>query len=155
MLFSVFMSVSWGNLVLYLMWNPHPFFFSLFSVTDSNFTKDAFFISATDEATNAVEEQEDVDECQLYLGQLCQHTCIKTWGSYRCGCQQGYILQQDGHSCTAGTLSHYRRLIQTWSTSHLVWVVYLRIWHKSAYDILYRHSEQIHYYHPEKVTIAF
>uniref|UniRef100_A0A3Q3W8Q3 Uncharacterized protein n=1 Tax=Mola mola TaxID=94237 RepID=A0A3Q3W8Q3_MOLML len=43
----------------------------------------------------------DVDECQLYLGQLCQHTCIKTWGSYRCGCQQGYILQQDGHSCTA------------------------------------------------------
>ncbi|KAM9362158.1 fibulin-2 [Symphorus nematophorus] len=69
-------------------------------VSDSKFPKEAFSISATDEAANAVEEQEDVDECQLYLGQLCQHTCTNIWGSYRCGCHQGYILQQDGHSCT-------------------------------------------------------
>ncbi|XP_028261730.1 fibulin-2, partial [Parambassis ranga] len=68
-------------------------------VSDSKFPKEAFSISATDEAANAVEEQEDVDECQLYLGQLCQHTCSNTWGSYRCGCHQGYILQQDRHSC--------------------------------------------------------
>ncbi|XP_070695452.1 fibulin-2 [Pempheris klunzingeri] len=68
-------------------------------VSDSKFPKEAFSISATDEAANAVEEQEDVDECQLYWGQLCQHTCINIWGSYRCGCHQGYILQQDGHSC--------------------------------------------------------
>ncbi|XP_069002750.1 fibulin-2 [Embiotoca jacksoni] len=68
-------------------------------VLDSKFPKEAFSISATDEAANAVEEQEDVDECQLYSGQLCQHTCANTWGSYRCGCHQGYILQQDGHSC--------------------------------------------------------
>nr|XP_046237621.1 fibulin-2 isoform X2 [Scatophagus argus] len=68
-------------------------------VLDSKFPKEAFSISATDETANAVEEHEDVDECQLYLGQLCQHTCTNIWGSYRCGCHQGYILQQDGHSC--------------------------------------------------------
>uniref|UniRef100_UPI0037E888DE fibulin-2 n=1 Tax=Semicossyphus pulcher TaxID=241346 RepID=UPI0037E888DE len=68
-------------------------------VTDSKFPKEAFSISATDEAANTVDEQEDVDECQLYAGQLCQHTCTNIWGSYRCDCHQGYILQQDGHSC--------------------------------------------------------
>ncbi|XP_072239043.1 fibulin-2 isoform X2 [Leuresthes tenuis] len=68
-------------------------------VSDGKFPKEAFSISATDDAANAVEEQEDVDECQLYQGQLCQHTCTNIWGSYRCGCHQGYILQRDGHSC--------------------------------------------------------
>ncbi|XP_038553839.1 fibulin-2 isoform X1 [Micropterus salmoides] len=68
-------------------------------VSDSKFPKEAFSISATDEASNAVEEQEDVDECQLYPSQLCQHTCTNIWGSYRCGCHQGYVLQQDGQSC--------------------------------------------------------
>ncbi|XP_062272551.1 fibulin-2 [Scomber scombrus] len=68
-------------------------------VSDSKFPKEAFSISATDEAANAVEEQEDVDECQLYQGQLCQHTCTNIWGSYRCGCHPGYILQPDGHLC--------------------------------------------------------
>nr|XP_020473921.1 fibulin-2-like isoform X2 [Monopterus albus] len=69
-------------------------------VSDSKFPKEAFSIGATDEAANTVEEQEDVDECQLYAGQLCQHTCTNVWGSYRCECHQGYILQQDKHSCT-------------------------------------------------------
>ncbi|XP_026163710.1 fibulin-2 isoform X2 [Mastacembelus armatus] len=68
-------------------------------VSDSKFPKEAFSISTTDEATNAVEEQDDVDECQLYAGQLCQHTCTNVWGSYRCDCHQGYILQQDRHTC--------------------------------------------------------
>ncbi|XP_037640554.1 fibulin-2 isoform X1 [Sebastes umbrosus] len=68
-------------------------------VSDSKFPKEAFSIGATDEAANAVEEQEDVDECRLYPGQLCQHKCTNIWGSYHCGCNQGYILQQDGHSC--------------------------------------------------------
>ncbi|XP_068598546.1 fibulin-2 [Brachionichthys hirsutus] len=68
-------------------------------VSDRKFPKEAFSISATDEAANAVEEQEDVDQCQLHLGQLCQHTCTNIWGYYHCGCHQGYILQQDGHSC--------------------------------------------------------
>ncbi|KAF7648586.1 hypothetical protein LDENG_00154160 [Lucifuga dentata] len=68
-------------------------------VSDSRFPKEAFSIGATDEAANVVEEQEDVDECRLHLGQLCQHTCSNIWGSYRCGCHQGYTLQHDGHSC--------------------------------------------------------
>ncbi|XP_067444511.1 fibulin-2 isoform X2 [Thunnus thynnus] len=68
-------------------------------VSDSKFPKEAFSISATDEAANAVVEQDDVDECQLYPGQLCQHTCTNIWGSYRCGCHPGYILQPDGHFC--------------------------------------------------------
>uniref|UniRef100_A0A7N9AVR2 Fibulin 2 n=1 Tax=Mastacembelus armatus TaxID=205130 RepID=A0A7N9AVR2_9TELE len=71
-------------------------------VSDSKFPKEAFSISTTDEATNAVEEQDDVDECQLYAGQLCQHTCTNVWGSYRCDCHQGYILQQDRHTCAPG-----------------------------------------------------
>ncbi|XP_054472729.1 fibulin-2 isoform X3 [Anoplopoma fimbria] len=69
-------------------------------VSDSKFHKEAFSIGAKDEAANAVEEHEDVDECRLYQGQLCQHTCSNVWGSYHCGCNRGYILQQDGHSCT-------------------------------------------------------
>ncbi|KAK2862642.1 hypothetical protein Q5P01_002175 [Channa striata] len=68
-------------------------------VSDSKFPKEAFSIRATDESANAVEKQEDVDECQLQSGQLCQHTCINIWGSYLCECHQGYILQQDRHSC--------------------------------------------------------
>ncbi|XP_030585973.1 fibulin-2 [Archocentrus centrarchus] len=68
-------------------------------VSESKFPKEAFSISSTDEAANTVEEQEDVDECELYRGQLCQHTCTNTWGSYLCGCRQGYILQLDGQSC--------------------------------------------------------
>uniref|UniRef100_A0AAQ5Y3R9 Fibulin 2 n=1 Tax=Amphiprion ocellaris TaxID=80972 RepID=A0AAQ5Y3R9_AMPOC len=80
-------------------------------VSESKFPKEAFSISATDEAANAVEEQEDVDECQLYHGQLCQHTCTNIWGSYRCGCHQGYILQQDEHSCAPGTVARPGRLI--------------------------------------------
>uniref|UniRef100_A0A3P8R8R8 Fibulin 2 n=1 Tax=Astatotilapia calliptera TaxID=8154 RepID=A0A3P8R8R8_ASTCA len=72
-------------------------------VSDNKFPKEAFSISSTDEAANTVEEQEDVDECELYPGQLCQHTCTNIWGSYRCSCHQGYILQLDGHSCAPGT----------------------------------------------------
>ncbi|TNN79719.1 Fibulin-2 [Liparis tanakae] len=79
-------------------------------VSDRTFPKEAFSIGATDEAANAVqeeqEEQEDVDEdedeCRLHPGQLCQHTCTNSWGSYRCGCHRGYVLQQDGHSCAPG-----------------------------------------------------
>ncbi|XP_040890035.1 fibulin-2 [Toxotes jaculatrix] len=68
-------------------------------VSDSKYPKEAFSISATDESANVVEEPEDVDKCQLYADQLCQHKCTNVRGSYRCECHQGYILQQDRHSC--------------------------------------------------------
>ncbi|KAI3369245.1 hypothetical protein L3Q82_007788 [Scortum barcoo] len=72
-------------------------------VSGSKFPKEAFSISDRDKAANVVEEQKDVDECQLYPGQLCQHTCTNIFGSYHCGCHQGYILQQDGHTCAPVT----------------------------------------------------
>ncbi|XP_076027509.1 fibulin-2, partial [Genypterus blacodes] len=66
-------------------------------VSDRTFPKEAFSIG---DGANAVEEQQDVDACQLYAGQLCQHTCTNIWGSYRCGCHQGHELQPDAHSCS-------------------------------------------------------
>ncbi|XP_039972401.1 fibulin-2 isoform X2 [Xiphias gladius] len=79
-------------------------------VSDSKYPKEAFSISATDEAANVVEEQGDVDECQLYAGQLCQHKCINVLGSYRCECHQGYILQQDRHSCAPASPDEENRV---------------------------------------------
>ncbi|KAK5873105.1 hypothetical protein PBY51_013749 [Eleginops maclovinus] len=67
--------------------------------SEGSFPREAFAIGATDDAANGVEEQKDVDECLLHPGQLCQHTCTNTWGSYRCGCNPGFILQPDGRLC--------------------------------------------------------
>ncbi|XP_035244709.1 fibulin-2 isoform X2 [Anguilla anguilla] len=72
-------------------------------VLDSKFPNEAFSINDQDEAENSVEEPEDVDECEVYAGQLCHHKCINTWGSYVCGCFPGYRLLQDGHICVPET----------------------------------------------------
>ncbi|XP_063094027.1 fibulin-2 isoform X2 [Cavia porcellus] len=42
---------------------------------------------------------DDQDECLLLPGELCQHLCINTVGSYRCACFPGFLLQDDGHTC--------------------------------------------------------
>ncbi|XP_019392501.1 PREDICTED: fibulin-2 isoform X1 [Crocodylus porosus] len=42
---------------------------------------------------------DDLDECILYPGDLCQHLCINTVGSYKCSCFPRYTLQDDGLSC--------------------------------------------------------
>ncbi|XP_076972532.1 fibulin-2 isoform X2 [Tamandua tetradactyla] len=42
---------------------------------------------------------DDQDECLLLPGELCQHLCINTVGSYRCSCFPGFILQDDGRTC--------------------------------------------------------
>ncbi|KAJ8360864.1 hypothetical protein SKAU_G00173890 [Synaphobranchus kaupii] len=72
-------------------------------VSDSKFPNEAFSINDGDEAENSVEEPEDVDECQVYAGQLCHHRCINTWGSYECACFPGYVLLQEGHICVPET----------------------------------------------------
>ncbi|KAL8608110.1 hypothetical protein ACOMHN_016565 [Nucella lapillus] len=41
----------------------------------------------------------DLDECRL-RGDICQHNCSNTEGSYLCTCPQGYRLVADGYSCT-------------------------------------------------------
>ncbi|MFT7801404.1 fibulin-2 isoform X2 [Arapaima gigas] len=67
-------------------------------VSDSGFPKEAFSVLEP-EAANSVEELEDVDECELYEGQLCHHQCVNTWGSYVCTCFPGYHLLPDGQLC--------------------------------------------------------
>ncbi|XP_033977868.1 fibulin-2 [Trematomus bernacchii] len=67
--------------------------------SEGTFPREAFAIGATDETANGVEEQKDVDECLLHTGKLCQQTCTNTWGSFHCGCYQGFILQGDGRLC--------------------------------------------------------
>ncbi|XP_037379628.1 fibulin-2 isoform X2 [Talpa occidentalis] len=42
---------------------------------------------------------DDQDECLLLPGELCQHLCINTVGSYRCACFPGFLLQGDGRTC--------------------------------------------------------
>ena len=41
----------------------------------------------------------DVNECALENGG-CEHTCVNRAGSYRCECDQGFTLQEDGQSCS-------------------------------------------------------
>ncbi|XP_074644438.1 uncharacterized protein LOC141901228 [Tubulanus polymorphus] len=43
----------------------------------------------------------DMDECNLFKGQLCQHKCINTPASYRCECNEGFQLNIDGMTCRA------------------------------------------------------
>ena len=40
----------------------------------------------------------DVNECAIENGG-CEHTCVNRAGSYRCECDQGFTLQEDGTSC--------------------------------------------------------
>uniref|UniRef100_A0A8C3SZJ5 Fibulin-2 n=1 Tax=Chelydra serpentina TaxID=8475 RepID=A0A8C3SZJ5_CHESE len=42
---------------------------------------------------------DDLDECLVYPGELCQHLCINTVGSYKCSCFPRFTLQDDGLSC--------------------------------------------------------
>uniref|UniRef100_A0A8B9BS59 Fibulin-2 n=1 Tax=Anser brachyrhynchus TaxID=132585 RepID=A0A8B9BS59_9AVES len=45
---------------------------------------------------------DDLDECLLYGGELCQHLCINTVGSYKCSCFPEFTLQEDGTSYPDG-----------------------------------------------------
>lgn len=49
----------------------------------------------------------DQDECAIYGA--CSQTCVNTYGSYACGCVEGYIMQPDNRSCKAknGKLSSF------------------------------------------------
>ncbi|MCJ8746583.1 hypothetical protein PDJAM_G00143440 [Pangasius djambal] len=40
----------------------------------------------------------DVDEC-VKTPDVCDHSCMNSDGSYECSCNQGYVLEPDGHSC--------------------------------------------------------
>ena len=42
----------------------------------------------------------DIDECETDNGG-CAHSCINEAGGYICQCDDGYILEDDGQTCTA------------------------------------------------------
>lgn len=44
----------------------------------------------------------DIDECASYNETVCSQICVNTPGSYRCECQRGFYLEDDGKSCTRG-----------------------------------------------------
>ena len=41
----------------------------------------------------------DIDECALDLAE-CGHTCANTQGSFVCSCDEGFLLDEDGKSCS-------------------------------------------------------
>ena len=41
----------------------------------------------------------DVNECDAADKGGCEHDCVNTDGSYRCECEAGYRLANDGHTC--------------------------------------------------------
>lgn len=44
----------------------------------------------------------DVDECADGNVTACSHVCVNSAGSYRCECEKGYFLEEDGRTCTKG-----------------------------------------------------
>lgn len=75
------------------------------AVSDSPYPKEAFSIGEEQDGENTVEgpdKLEDMDECRIYEGNICQHICVNTQGSFRCECFPGYVLQEDTSTCAQG-----------------------------------------------------
>ncbi|XP_074054470.1 fibulin-2 isoform X2 [Macrotis lagotis] len=67
-------------------------------VSETENHHEALSISQESELSNSL-PGDDRDECLLYPGELCQHLCINTVGSYKCACFPRFTLQEDGLSC--------------------------------------------------------
>ncbi|RXN08608.1 collagen and calcium-binding EGF domain-containing 1 [Labeo rohita] len=46
----------------------------------------------------------DVDECANNNETVCSQICVNTPGSYRCECEKGFYLEDDGKTCTKAPL---------------------------------------------------
>lgn len=44
----------------------------------------------------------DINECEDENTTACSQICINSVGSYRCECEKGYFLEEDGKTCTKG-----------------------------------------------------
>ncbi|XP_066270954.1 fibrillin-2-like [Branchiostoma lanceolatum] len=93
---------------------------------------------------------QDIDECTIQNGG-CSHNCNNTAGGYNCSCTEGFLLDGDGHNCTAtcskqdhtdGGLSYHvyndnpipSPFIFEVKTGRAVWVSYLlRIFANSGF----------------------
>ncbi|XP_007421864.2 fibulin-2 [Python bivittatus] len=67
-------------------------------LTETEDHNEALSISNEPEMSNSL-PGDDQDECLVYPGELCQHLCINTVGSYKCSCFPSFTLQDDGLSC--------------------------------------------------------
>ncbi|XP_042195690.1 fibulin-2 [Callorhinchus milii] len=67
-------------------------------VVEPETSREALSISEEETQENSITE-DDLDECTVYAGQLCEHICLNTPGSYQCSCSLGYQLQPDQTSC--------------------------------------------------------
>ncbi|XP_072328637.1 fibulin-2 isoform X2 [Scyliorhinus torazame] len=67
-------------------------------VLETENLKEALSLSEEEAEFNFITDDE-LNECSMYPGQLCQHFCIKTTELYECTCFPGYILQADGRTC--------------------------------------------------------
>ena len=57
----------------------------------------------------------DINECEVSMP--CMEICVNLPGSYRCGCQKGYVLADDGRSCVGKLLpwiENHRRKYSPW-----------------------------------------
>lgn len=70
-------------------------------VLETESQKESHSLTDTETAFNFIMDNE-LSECTMYPGQLCQHFCIKTLESYECTCFPGFTLQADGRSCKSG-----------------------------------------------------
>ncbi|NWT60451.1 FBLN2 protein, partial [Erythrocercus mccallii] len=70
-------------------------------VSEREHRHEALSIGSEAELSNSL-PGDDLDECLLYGGELCQHLCINTVGSYKCSCFPEFTLQEDGTSCSPG-----------------------------------------------------
>ncbi|XP_061589252.1 collagen and calcium-binding EGF domain-containing protein 1 isoform X2 [Cololabis saira] len=48
----------------------------------------------------------DIDECADKNMSGCSHICINSVGSYRCECEKGFYLEEDGKMCNKGEKVH-------------------------------------------------
>ena len=51
----------------------------------------------------------DTDECQGSHG--CDHRCVNTHGSFRCGCNHGFLLKGDKRTCSGRCDAHREGLV--------------------------------------------
>ncbi|XP_071385530.1 collagen and calcium-binding EGF domain-containing protein 1 isoform X2 [Centroberyx affinis] len=49
----------------------------------------------------------DIDECANKNMTVCSQICINAVGSYRCECEKGYSLEEDGKTCTKGERARF------------------------------------------------
>ena len=50
----------------------------------------------------------DIDEC---LSSPCNHTCTNTPGSFKCSCNDGYVLDDDGSTCNGELIDTYINIL--------------------------------------------